>query len=294
MLTCKSSRAVHIETLDDMSTDCFINALRCFIAIRGPVATLYSDQGSNFVGAASELREALKELNAEKIQSDLSDRECAFEFNPPQASHFGGIWERQIRTIKGILTTMLREASGRLNTSSLRKLLYEVSSIINSRPLTTNDLNDPNALEPLTPNHILTMKPKAALPPPGNFVRQDLYIKKRWRQVQYLCEQFWSRWKKEYLSNIQLRSKWHQKRRNIQIGDVVLLKDEDSLRSHWSMARVIETVTDDDGLVRKVKIMLPVLLDKNGKQQSESSYCTGASSAEAGSSLGGVTFVILT
>ena len=86
--------------------------------------------------------------------------------------------------------------------------------------------------------------------------------------MQYLCEQFWSRWKKEYLSNIQLRSKWHQKRRNMQIGDVVPLKDEDSLRSHWSMARVIETVTDDDGLVRKVKIMLPALLDKNGKQQS--------------------------
>ena len=193
VLTCKCSRAVHIETLDDMSTDCFINALRCFIALRGPVATLHSDQGSNFIGAASELREASKELSPERIQSYLSDRECVFEFNPPQASHFGGIWERQIRTIKGILTTMLREVSGRLNTSTLRTLLYKVSSIVNSRPLTTNTLNDPNALEPLAPNHILTMKPKSALPPPGNFIRQDLYLKKRWRQVQFLCEQFWSR-----------------------------------------------------------------------------------------------------
>jgi len=174
VLTCKSSRAIHIETLYDTSTDCFINALRCLIDIRGPVATLHSDQGSNFVGPAIELREALKELHAEIIQSYLSDRECALEFNPPQASHFGGIWKRQIKTIKGILTTMLCEASCRLNTSSLRTLLYEVSSIISSRPLTTNNLNDPNALEPLTPKHILTMKSKAPLPPPGTFVRQEL------------------------------------------------------------------------------------------------------------------------
>ena len=70
------------------------------------------------------------------------------------------------------------------------------------------------------------------------------------------------------MCNIQLRSKWHQKRRNLQNGDVVLLKDEDSLRSNWPMARVIETVTDDDGLVRKVKIMLPAPVDENGIQQS--------------------------
>jgi len=211
----------------------FKNSKISFIALRGPAVGLHSDQGSNFIGASSELTEALKELDPARVQSYFPDQQCVFEFNPPHASHFGDIWERQIRTVKGILTTMLREAAGRLYTSSLRTLLYEVSYIVNSRPLTTDSLSDPTALKPLTPNHILTMKSKTAAPPPGNFVRQDLYIKKRWRQVQYLCEQFWSWWKKEYLSNIQLRSKWHRRRRNLQIGDVVILMEKETPRSSW-------------------------------------------------------------
>ncbi|KAL1276456.1 hypothetical protein QQF64_036079, partial [Cirrhinus molitorella] len=59
-----------------------------------------------------------------------------------------------------------------------------------------------------------------ALPPPGKFIREDVYTKKRWRRVQYLTEQFWSRWKKEYLHNIVARQRWHAPKRNFQIGDV--------------------------------------------------------------------------
>ena len=51
IITCMASRAIHIETLDDLSTDAFINGLRCFIAVRGPVRVIRCDQGSNFVGA---------------------------------------------------------------------------------------------------------------------------------------------------------------------------------------------------------------------------------------------------
>ena len=264
IFTCKCSRAVHLEAIDDMTTDCFINGLRCFIAIRGPVSTLHSDQGSNFIGAASELAGALKELNPERVKGFLSDQQCTFTFNPPHASHFGGFWERQIRTVRSILTTLLKEAAGRLDTSTLRTLLYEVMAIVNSRPLTTETLNDPTALEPLTPNHILTMKSQVAMPPPGNFVRQDLYIKKRWRKVQFLCEQFWSRWKKEYLSSIQLRSKWHKTRRNLKVGDIVLVSTEEVGRNRWPLGRVVESIASDDGLVRKVRVRMPAVLDKAG------------------------------
>lgn len=161
---------------------------------------------------------------------------------------------------------MLNGVSGRLDTSTLRTFLYEASSIVNSRPLTTNNLNDPTSPEPLTPNHILTMKSKITLPPPGNFVRQDLYLRKRWRKAQYLCEQFWARWKREYLANIQLRTKWLKVHPNLKVGDIVLLKEEDSPRNRWPLARVVEAIADDRGLIRKVKIVLPAQLDKSGKR----------------------------
>ena len=74
---------------------------------------------------------------------------------------------------------------------SLRTFLYEAMATVNSRLLTVTNVNDPTGLEPLTPNHLLTMKLKGTLPPPGIFPKEDLYIMKRWRRVQHLCEVFW-------------------------------------------------------------------------------------------------------
>lgn len=133
-------------------------------------------------------------------------------------------------------------------------------SIVNSRPLTVNNLSDPNSLEPITPNHFLTMKSTIALPPPGKFTKEDLYARKRWRHVQYLAEQFWSRWRKEYLSNIAVRQRWHTPKRNLLIGDIVIVKDNDLPRHKWLLGRIVGTTIDSDGLVRRVRVHLG---DKN-------------------------------
>ncbi len=98
LITCMCSRAVHIEMLNDMTSDCFINALHCFIAMRGPVQKLRSDQGSNFVGAKNLFQEAMKEMDAERIQIFLAKHQGEFIMNAPHASHAGGVWERQIKT----------------------------------------------------------------------------------------------------------------------------------------------------------------------------------------------------
>lgn len=95
------------------------------------------------------------------------------------------------------------------------------------------------------------MKSSVPLPPPGTFVKEDLYVKKRWRQVQYLCEQFWSRWRIEYLANISLRQRWHMPRRNVQEGDIVVVKEGEVPRNEWRLARVLKVCKDNDGLVQK-------------------------------------------
>ncbi|XP_073718035.1 uncharacterized protein [Misgurnus anguillicaudatus] len=233
IFTCLASRAVHLEMLEDMTTDAFINALRCFISLRGAVSHLYCDQGSNFVGAKNELKEALKQCDAEALKAFLADRQCEFIFNAPSASHAGGVWERQIRSIRNVLNITIAQCPGRLDDASLRTLLYEAMAIVNSRPLNVDGINDPMTLEPLTPNHLVLMNSKVALPPPGKFVKEDMYAAKRWRRVQFLTEQFWSRWKKEYLLNVSTRQKWHVPRRNLQIDDIVIIKEDTLPRNQW-------------------------------------------------------------
>ena len=87
-------------------------------------------------------------------------------------------------------------------------------------------------------------------------MREDLYARKRWRRVQYLAEQFWLRWKREFLQNLQVRTKWNERVRNLAKGDVVLVKDKDLYRNDWSLGRVTESIESEDRKVRKVKVMI--------------------------------------
>ncbi|XP_038142217.1 uncharacterized protein LOC119784309 [Cyprinodon tularosa] len=262
ILTCLCSRAIHIEVVDDLSTDAFLNAIRAFIAIRGNVRQLRCDRGTNFIGAQRELADLMKDMNQEKVKA----LGCEFLMNPPSASHMGGVWERQIRTIRSVLSAILDQSAKRLDSTSLRTFLYEVMAIINSRPLTIEHLSDPTGPEPLTPNHILTMKSTIIQPPPGDFMKEDLYLQKRWRRVQYLANEFWIRWRKEYLLNLQPRQKWNAHRRDLKINDIVLLQEDAAPRNEWKLAKVTDVYPGTDDKVRKVRLLVSEkTYDKHGK-----------------------------
>ena len=189
LFTCLVSRAIHIETANSLETDSFIQALRRFISRRGPVREIRSDNGTNFVGANTELREAIEEVDNDQVRNKLRQEGIDWIFNPPSASHMGGVWERQIRTTKKVLTVLLHEHGTRLDDESFRTLLCEVEAIVNSRPLTLAS-SDPDDLNPLSPSQLLTMKTSIILPPPGKFQRNDVYMRERWRRVQYLANLF--------------------------------------------------------------------------------------------------------
>ena len=206
-------------------------------------------------------------------QERVKELGCNFVMNPPASSHMGGIWERQIRTVRSVLSSILDQSAGRLDSSSLRTFLYEVMAIVNSRPLTTEHLNDPLGPEPLTPNHILTMKSSIIAPPPGEFLREDLYLQKRWKRVQFLTNEFWTRWRREYLLNLQQRSKWNKDRRNARVNDIVLLQDDGAPRNQWKLAKVIEVFQGADGRVRKLKLLLSdTTLDSKGTRTTKPVY----------------------
>ena len=273
LFTCLASRSVHLETANSLTADSFIDALRRFISLRGPIRTLRSDRGTNIVGGMNQLKDALNEVDDQRIRDFLLDQSCDFVLNVPNASHQGGIWERQIRTVRSVLSSLLLTEGRQLDDESLRTLLSEAASIVNSRPLSVTTLNDPTALQPLTPNHLLTMKTNIVLPPPGEFSSNDKYSRKRWRRVQHLCDVFWQRWKKEYLSQLQERQKWCKSSRNMKIGDIVLMVDDGLPRCQWKLGRIADVYPGSDNLVRKVKVLLgdPGLSVK-GKRVSKSKY----------------------
>lgn len=138
------------------------------------------------------------------------------------------------------------------NEEQLHTFMCEVEAVINSRPLTRCSDN-PNDLDVISPNGLLTMKGSTTLPP-GIFDDKDIYAKKRWKQMQYLADLFWKRWVREYLPSLQRRQKWLQPSRNLQVGDIVLFIDETAHRCSWSMARVQEVMPDNKGFVRRAKV----------------------------------------
>ena len=254
LFTCLSVRAVHIELAADLTSDSFICALRRFVARRGNVKVLRSDCGTNFVGANNELKKELAELQADDkmVHETLLAKGIDWKFNTPSASHHGGVWERQIRSVRRILESMLKGEV--LREETLHTLMCEVESILNSRPLTpfSPDLRDS---EPLTPNHILLLDAGHVTMPVSLFRNLD-QTQKRWKQAQYLANMFWRRWRTEYLPVLQERCRvMTRSQSNVLPDDIVLLVDGGVPRGQWPLGRVTRVKRGADGLVRSVDVL---------------------------------------
>ena len=249
LFTCLATRAVHLEMACALDIDSFLEAFTRFSNRRGTPEELWSDNATNFVGANKELRDSIRDWNQTNIQSSLARRGVTWKFNPPAASHQGGVWERMVRSVKRVLNVI---AGGLVMTDeSLSTLLTEVERIVNSRPITAVS-SDPRDLEALTPHHLLTGRTDATLPL-GKFIHADGY-RKSWRLVGLKADQFWSRWVKEYLPLLQHREKWLVPKRNLRVGDLVLIAGESMTRGQWPKGLIEETFAGKDGLVRSARV----------------------------------------
>ncbi|KAK3107024.1 hypothetical protein FSP39_005438 [Pinctada imbricata] len=255
LFTCLTTRAIHIEVVEDMSSSSFINSLRRFTAIRGPVNVYRSDRGTNFVGATDQLE--IHSINVEDdiIQDHLRHSSSVWKFNPPNSSHMGGVWERMIGVTRNILNGMLLNAKGKeLTHEILCTLMAEVSAIVNSRPITSIS-TDPDSPIILSPNILLTQKQGEVPSMAGEFNLKDIYTAS-WKHVQFLADLFWKKWYETYLCELQTRRKWCQEKPNIKVGDVVLVKDKNVPRSDWPIGIMEQAIESDDDLVRKAVIRL--------------------------------------
>ncbi|KAF4514244.1 UNVERIFIED_CONTAM: hypothetical protein B566_EDAN019533 [Ephemera danica] len=249
LFTCLQTRAVHIEIAQSMNTDSFIMALTRFINRRGSPEVIFSDNGSNFVGAERELKRVLNSLEHRKIANNLLVRNIEWNFNPPSASHRGGIWERVIRSVKRVLASLVTEQS--MSDEGLLTCMVEVERILNDRPLVPV-YDDPQEIMALCPNDLLLLRPNAGLVQ-GDVPLADR-LRRGWRQAQYMAGVFWRRWTDTYLPLLHARSKWLINKRDIVQGDLVLIVDNGAPRGVWKKGLVTKVYRGLDDHVRRAEV----------------------------------------
>ena len=248
LLTCLQSRALHIEMAHTMSTDSFIMILIRFIGRRGVPTDLYSDNGTNFVGADRELREWIDGLSHDTIHRKMLSKGIRWHFNPPYPSHRGGVWERLIKSMRRTLTAICVELT--LNDEILETAFVEVERILNNRPIVPLISNDTNQIA-LTPNDLLLLRNNTGLEFKESVISR---YTTQWRRANYIVDVFWKRWITEYLPTLLNRQKWIYKERNFKKGDIVLIITDAIPRNEWLLGVITECTTDEDGLVRTVEI----------------------------------------
>ena len=244
---------MHIEVVEEMSASSFLNAVRRFVSIRGKVQEFRSDRGTNFIGSTDAARDGAVNVEDKLVRSFLLGQGTTWIFNPPHSSHFGGAWERMIGTVRRVLDAMLLEAPMKnLSHEVLVTFLMEVCAIVNSRPIVPVSSDPDNPLI-LTPSVLLTQKVSADVIPVDQFDVKELY-RSQWKYVQILADNFWKRWRVEYLQTLQVRRKWKDERENVKSGDVVLLRDKGCHRNEWPTGVVETAFMSDDRKVRKVTL----------------------------------------
>ena len=196
---CLAVKAVHIELVGDLTSEAFIAALRRFIARRGFCSIIYSNNGTNFIGANNELRELYDLLQSddhnEKVNAFLANKQIEWRFIPPHSPHFSGLWEAAVKSFKRHLKRVV--GNELLTFEQFNTPIIEIESILNSRPLTPIS-TDPNDLLVLAPGHFLIGDSLISLRE-WNFRDIPFNRLSRWQHIQQLKIHFWNRWHKEYL-----------------------------------------------------------------------------------------------
>ena len=253
VFTCLTTRSVQVELATDMSTDTFLLALRRFISLYGSPKFVRSDNGSNFVGAANELREMIKSWKSDtnerkKLVNICNSHGIKWTFSTPLASHHNGAVESMVKSVKTSLNKLLKNQV--YKEEEYRTIFAQVTSIINSRPLwpvSDGDLDQ----SPITCNDIL--RPRG-LPRDPVELNTSMNPRKRYDHIQNVCNDWWRIWLLHFVPNLQCRSKWYKDRCNVAEGDIVLLIDPSVKRSEWNMGVVENVYKGDDNRVRSVRV----------------------------------------
>lgn len=249
LFVCMSTRAIHLEAVTDLTSQGFMAAFKRFVARRGHCSHLWSDNATTFVGAAKELKDIFSKTKskvASEIAELLANDGTTWHFIPAKAPNFGGIWEAGIRSVKRHLNRI--NGTTKLTFEEMSTLLAQIEACLNSRPLCQLD-ETLTTLNPLTPGHFLIGEPVMNVPD-TNYEDKNINLLTRWQFIQNRMQDFWRRWKAEYLNTLQQRHKWQGTVKAPCVGDIVIVKEDDMPPAKWLLGKIKALHPGTDQLVR--------------------------------------------
>ena len=188
--------------------------------------------------------------NQSDIEQSLAQKQIKWKFNPPGAPHFGGMWERIVRSCKKAMMAIV--GNRKLTDDILSTTMCLVEQVLNSRPLTSVS-DEPDDLEALTPNCFLLGRATPATPFIPDAQRYT-DLSRVFRVSQAFADMISSRLNSEYLPQWNERSKWNKEVRQLEVNDLVWIVDENVKRARYKMCRVVEVYPGSDGQVRSALV----------------------------------------
>lgn len=252
VFVCMKTKAVHLELVSDLTSEAFLAALARFSSRRGRVHELYSDNGTTFHGADKEHLLAVKSWK--KIARDNmfdSTSLTKWTFIPPVAPHHGGLWEAAVKSAKFHLRRVV--GGQQLTFEEMSTVLTKIEACLNSRPIgrITDDSADNCAL---TPGHFLIGEPLVAPLTRDVSTTPDNGLR-RWKLLEKFTQNFWHRWRDEYLNQMLVRSKWKLSERNAAVNDIVIVRSDNTPPTQWPIGKIVATFPGPDGLIRSVDVL---------------------------------------
>ena len=252
IISCLTTRAVHLDLTQSYDTDCLLQALRRFINLRGTPAKILSDQGTQMVAASKEVAGMIELLDFSLIKGWCANRKITWEFTPVRGQHVNGCTESLIKSTKKILSIHLHGKN--LSYVELQTILFEVSQILNSRPLGVYNKPGNDVLDggPITPNHLLFGRATNAVP---TFkYDENVRLTKRIRFMNTLLEEFWSKFRVQVFHTLLPSYKWKKEGRIAKLGDVVLMEDCDLKVGEYRLGKIVGIKLGNDGRPRTLTL----------------------------------------
>lgn len=250
VFVCLATKATHMELVSDLSTSGFLAAFQRFRSRRGTPLHVYSDNGRNFCGSDRVLKKEYQQILSTfdaNLLGKINEMDIVWHFNAPIWPSAGGLWEAAVKSLKYHLKRVIGDQ--KLTFEEFSTLIHQIEACLNSRPL--YQLTESSDEDYLTPGHFLVGGPLISRPQADP---DTLSLTIRWQMVQSMYKHFWKRWSSDYLQQLQIRSKWRKPSNNLEVGNVVLIKDDNLPPGKWPMGKIIETHPGKDGLVRVVSI----------------------------------------
>ena len=243
------SRAVYIDIASDYSTESFLLVFRRFVSIHGYPKVVYSDKGSQLSCASEELQAISRNFDWGKIESCGYDKGLSWKFSPAESPWWNGCCESLVRSIKKAINEIMKEQ--RLSYNELLTIFFESANLVNERPIGTKPSENQDFTY-LCPNDLLLGRSTSRVP--SGLFNESKSLIKRFIFIQSLIDSFWKKWTSKYFPELLIQEKWHHGKRNIMVGDIVTIQDNDLPRGQWKLGKVIKTTPGIDKRVRRIEI----------------------------------------